>query len=224
MLNYCYVDYLFYLQRVLPHGQSQLFLTAKDEEISRHAYCSWLGKLQCFSNRAKKETTEEVLETHQSKSCSDRLCAQCNLRPEGDKNNQANDNMIDTIIEEEDLVLAEEGSNVIDDEIICPICIEPFRIGEKVTWSKNGYCRHVFHYDCIIPWAMLGNVDCPVCRESFWTKKSLVQTCFRYHWGYEESECNDRGSHRRRSPPEMMRQSAFCVQHGLVSPPRRIDS
>jgi hypothetical protein len=48
----------------------------------------------------------------------------------------------------------------------CVICLEPFRVGDDVTWSKEGtHCLHVFHHDCILQW--LENPkhnDCPSCR------------------------------------------------------------
>jgi hypothetical protein len=58
----------------------------------------------------------------------------------------------------------------------CSICLEPFRVGDAVAWSKQQStipgnkadeqpCLHVFHRDCIVPW--LTNPkhnECPVCR------------------------------------------------------------
>lgn len=51
----------------------------------------------------------------------------------------------------------------------CVICLEPFRVGELVAWSKNSEgeteCLHVWHDCCIQEW--LRNVkhdDCPSCR------------------------------------------------------------
>lgn len=102
---------------------------------------------------------------------------------------------------DDELVLAEEGS-IMNDENVCPICIEPFRIGEEVAWSKIGHCQHVYHYECILPWAVLGNELCPVCREEFWNRD----------W----PSCLAQRSRRRLSL--QMGQRRFCVLHGLVSP------
>jgi len=48
--------------------------------------------------------------------------------------------------------------------IICPICLEEFKSGEKVTALL---CTHEFHSDCLWPWAK-EHATCPTCRfESF---------------------------------------------------------
>lgn len=61
---------------------------------------------------------------------------------------------------EDELVLAEEGN--VTTELVCPVCLDAFRVGEEVTWSKLQHCRHVFHYECILPWAVLGHSKCSI--------------------------------------------------------------
>jgi hypothetical protein len=64
-----------------------------------------------------------------------------------------------------------------EDMSTCIICLEPFRVGDTVAWSKQSTiprskadeqpCLHVFHRDCIVPW--LTNPkhdDCPACRST----------------------------------------------------------
>lgn len=55
--------------------------------------------------------------------------------------------------------------NVSDEGYSCSICLEDFRIGERVAQSV---CRHVFHEACIVLW--LGAKEhafCPYCRRPF---------------------------------------------------------
>mmetsp|Transcript_2897 Transcript_2897/g.5588 ORF Transcript_2897/g.5588 Transcript_2897/m.5588 type:complete len:133 (-) Transcript_2897:2961-3359(-) len=104
----------------------------------------------------------------------------------------------------DELELAEEGSSMNDDAIFCPKCLEPSHVGEQVAWSKMGHCRHVFYYDCILPWALLGNVHCPMWREIFWSRK-IMEQC---------SLCHNSGTKRNSE----MKRTRFCVQHGLVPP------
>lgn len=104
----------------------------------------------------------------------------------------------------DELVRAEEGSINKDEELLCSVCLEPFRVGELVAWSHMGHCHHVFHHKCILPWAVLGNEKCPVCREIFWRRTRRVRYCI-HRSGEEEKESE-------------MRDRTFCVRHGLVTP------
>eukprot|EP00814_Leptocylindrus_danicus_P002029 CAMPEP_0116028366 /NCGR_PEP_ID=MMETSP0321-20121206/15350_1 /TAXON_ID=163516 /ORGANISM="Leptocylindrus danicus var. danicus, Strain B650" /LENGTH=295 /DNA_ID=CAMNT_0003502235 /DNA_START=221 /DNA_END=1108 /DNA_ORIENTATION=+ len=59
----------------------------------------------------------------------------------------------------------------------CTICLDKYYIGQKVVWSPNGKCNHVFHEDCILHWLSRSTVGatgenerrplCPVCRQDF---------------------------------------------------------
>jgi len=50
----------------------------------------------------------------------------------------------------------------------CCICFENYHIGDKVVWSSNPNCPHVFHEDCILAWlSKMGEGLCPLCRQNF---------------------------------------------------------
>ena len=55
----------------------------------------------------------------------------------------------------------------------CAICLESYRVGEKVAWSTNVSCSHAFHRSCIVEYLVTmkdGNgTPCPICRQPFTT-------------------------------------------------------
>ena len=88
--------------------------------------------------------------------------------------------------------------------INCAVCLEEYVAGERVAWSANPDCRHVFHENCLVEWLIsLGkaksknvrfsdspteselldfDLECPCCRQAFVTKSHLG-----IHRGNDES-------------------------------------
>jgi len=103
-----------------------------------------------------------------------------------------------------------------DDEThTCVICLEPFRVGDVVAWSKKSAvseepeCLHVFHQECILPW--LENAehnDCPNCRSVILQEDELQD---------DESE-DDAEEH---AVHETSASTAFVIMNGLISRVKR---
>ena len=144
-----------------------------------------------------------VLESYRLKSCRE-------LRKQKVQRRIQNEHP-ELVIQEDELVLAEGGISNPTSDIVCPVCLDSFHIGEEVTWSKLQHCRHVFHYECILPWAVLGHVHCPVCREVFWSRHMEA-----------EKECFICIKLRRKMDSQheesVLERSRFCVLHGLILP------
>lgn len=50
----------------------------------------------------------------------------------------------------------------------CAICLDLYKDGDAVAWSKEATCKHAFHSECIIPWlAKNDDPKCPCCRQEF---------------------------------------------------------
>lgn len=58
--------------------------------------------------------------------------------------------------------------------IECPICMEPFKVGESISISNNNttssQCTHSYHHSCIVSWLILHDT-CPTCRALMTTIK-----------------------------------------------------
>eukprot|EP00934_Nitzschia_sp_Nitz4_P000412 Nitzschia sp. Nitz4//scaffold17_size182527//88045//89019//NITZ4_001854-RA/size182527-snap-gene-0.280-mRNA-1//1//CDS//3329539340//412//frame0 len=53
---------------------------------------------------------------------------------------------------------------------VCSICLAEYEVGDKITWSKNPLCFHVFHHECIEQW-LYKHDECPLCREDFFDSR-----------------------------------------------------
>mmetsp|Transcript_6636 Transcript_6636/g.9700 ORF Transcript_6636/g.9700 Transcript_6636/m.9700 type:complete len:254 (+) Transcript_6636:441-1202(+) len=60
--------------------------------------------------------------------------------------------------------------------IFCPICLGDYVLSDRVCWSSNARCHHVYHRDCIVSWltskrskssSQSDLLDCPSCRQDF---------------------------------------------------------
>ena len=59
--------------------------------------------------------------------------------------------------------------------IFCAVCIGEFEASERVCWSSNTECTHVFHHDCMLHW--LKSVGKRACKlqQSFSETPSVKQ-------------------------------------------------
>ena len=95
-----------------------------------------------------------------------------------------------------------------EDSSACVICLEHFRVGDAVTWSKEMKCLHVFHHDCIMQW--LENPkhdDCPSCRTPILQFKDEE----------DGSQCDENEDDLELHTSHI----AFVVMNGLISRARR---
>lgn len=92
-----------------------------------------------------------------------------------------------------------------DDDRDCPICMEPFAVGDIVSWSSYDRCTHVYHHQCIKEWLLRHN-NCPFCREIFLpvdrANTKITMKVFR--------ELSDLRARRAEK-------TYYCVQDGLVT-------
>ena len=61
--------------------------------------------------------------------------------------------------------------------IYCAVCLTKYEVSNRVCWSSNSECSHVFHEDCMLHWlVVLGrsqgkllefHKSCPCCRKDF---------------------------------------------------------
>jgi len=48
----------------------------------------------------------------------------------------------------------------------CFICLEPYKVGDNIFYSKNEKCCHSYHETCMMRWLM-DHDDCPLCRNNY---------------------------------------------------------
>jgi hypothetical protein len=60
----------------------------------------------------------------------------------------------------------EKDEHASEDECACAICLEDYRAGEEVCWSRSPKCKHVYHRACVEQW-LLYDDKCPCCRNSY---------------------------------------------------------
>lgn len=58
--------------------------------------------------------------------------------------------------------------------ISCCICLEEYKVGDDIAWSRHPECNHAFHKACIGKW-LESNSGCPICRKPFYRKRTVVQ-------------------------------------------------
>lgn len=77
------------------------------------------------------------------------------------------DGSISITLWNERLLLSDGERREISDT--CAICINLYQAGEKVVWSSNPQCKHVFHAACIEQWLLKerSHCMCPCCRQPF---------------------------------------------------------
>jgi len=81
--------------------------------------------------------------------------------------------------------------------IFCAICLAKYEISDRVFWSSNSECSHVFHEDCMLKWLVaLGrkrskrkcfsenpsekklldfDLTCPCCRQDFISRNLILE-------------------------------------------------
>ena len=96
-------------------------------------------------------------------------------------------------VDDSSKVVDEETTQQKDDKrevpIFCAVCLGEFEASERVCWSSNAECTHVFHHDCMLHWlksvgkracklqrfsetpsvkqVMNFDMQCPCCRQPF---------------------------------------------------------
>eukprot|EP00581_Thalassiosira_minuscula_P018563 CAMPEP_0183733360 /NCGR_PEP_ID=MMETSP0737-20130205/40948_1 /TAXON_ID=385413 /ORGANISM="Thalassiosira miniscula, Strain CCMP1093" /LENGTH=233 /DNA_ID=CAMNT_0025966599 /DNA_START=51 /DNA_END=749 /DNA_ORIENTATION=- len=142
------VDRSIIKKRVLRHGQSQLFsrdekYASDDEAVSKPSACCCIKRKKRLNAPDPQpagesveicidpapESAEDILKSYRDH----KMCVECNSMR---LNNGENGTDVDqsTTGSDDELVRAEEGTNTPNDEMVCPICLEPFHIGEQVAW------------------------------------------------------------------------------------------
>eukprot|EP00978_Attheya_sp_CCMP212_P000355 scaffold732_cov48-Attheya_sp.AAC.6 len=115
---------------------------------------------------------------------------------------------IHTVLRRKESLLA--STHCIGDNT-CSICLEAFQVGDKISWSENIKCKHVFHHECIVHW-LIKHERCPCCRKN-------MLNIYPSHLSDESSTQQDGCNSNRLLDTAMCRHSNYCVKHGLVISP-----
>ena len=206
-------------KRVMAHGQSHCFDCDQDQDdecIKKHFCCVKSAKF-CHPCRSvaqyclRRKRMQALLPTP-----TDDIKNSNRSNPtEESDNTSEHDAEPEQTSHIRDIDQVEQGlvTVALDQEISCPICLEPMKRGEEVAWSKLRKCLHVYHYECITRWLFDGNMHCPVCRDRYWNRN--YRAC---EWG--GNVCMNL-IHRKQS--DMSGNSAgryqFCEFHGITLPP-----
>ncbi|KAL3767397.1 hypothetical protein ACHAW5_007657 [Stephanodiscus triporus] len=81
--------------------------------------------------------------------------------------------------------------------IFCAVCLAKYEISDRVCWSSNSECSHMFHEDCMLKWLVaLGrkrskrkrfpenpsekklldyDLTCPCCRQDFISRNEIIE-------------------------------------------------
>lgn len=81
---------------------------------------------------------------------------------------------IEPTIAIEGALLTVPEANEEEDLSSCSICLEPYLIGQDVSWSRDMQCRHVFHHECVVEWLMKHD-ECPCCRSQYLPPEIVFQ-------------------------------------------------
>lgn len=87
----------------------------------------------------------------------------------------------------------------------CSICLEPFQVGERVSWASTNHCNHAFHPSCIQTW-LIRHEQCPLCRCRFMlcddSRRKLPKAKLRA---------------LRKEYVKRQQSTYFCIEEGLQS-------
>lgn len=96
---------------------------------------------------------------------------------------------------------------------LCPICLDPFKVDERVSWSRHLIaCKHVYHANCISAWLACGNKDCPCCRRNYFSPRMGNAI---YCFGSNNDNARNKDAGEECKVINILSEGQFCVDHGL---------
>ena len=115
-------------------------------------------------------------------------------------------------LEPADPISLDDDDNGDEFKLTCAICLDEFRINDKVSWSRYHKCNHVFHHECIIPW-LKRHDECPYCRCNYIMPNNNTSTSSSsLTTGYKFGEENNDDKNVILDDDFI-----FCVSHGLIT-------